>query len=326
VKRRAETQVPSGAAGLTVLEYLVARFTYRDAAAWHESVGQGRVLLDERTADAETRLQGGESLRYLVPEIPEPKVDPSFLVVHEDDQILVIDKPGNLPCHPAGRFFANTLWALLRQAGLTRPHFVNRLDRETSGLVLVAKTLPAARSCRRQFDAGTVRKLYLAVVEGEFPAYVDADGWIGPADDGTVRKRQRFCPDRSRTDRCAACRTELRGLTSSDGLSLVLAVPRSGRLHQIRATLAAIGYPVVGDKLYARDPTLFLRFVSDSLTHQDRRDLRTDRQALHAWKLALRHPVTGQPVTYSAPVPADLQALCARMNLSTLEQVSELIP
>jgi 23S rRNA pseudouridine955/2504/2580 synthase/23S rRNA pseudouridine1911/1915/1917 synthase len=179
-------------------------------------------------------------------------------VLYEDHSILVVNKPGNLPCHPAGKFFQHTLWAeLQRQQGLLPPlHFVNRLDREISGLVVVAKTIAAARCCRAQIAfrplAGAVRGLTLAAIR-----------------------------------------------------------PQTGRRHQIRAVLAALGYPLAGDKLYGVDETMFLRFCRRSLSAADQAALRLPRQALHAVRLKFRHPVSAAMLSFEAEMPADMRRLLA---------------
>ncbi|MFP4351121.1 MAG: RluA family pseudouridine synthase, partial [Desulfococcaceae bacterium] len=227
--------------------------------------------MNEQPVSPDFPLTAGDMLSYYPPENLEPEVDREYDIVYEDDAILVINKPGNLPCHPGGRYFAHTLWGLLKtREGLENIHFVHRLDRETSGLVLVAKDPETARICQAQFEAGTVRKVYQVLVEGNFPSEpVIADGVLIPDADSRVRKKRRFISSDAKApipDQAQSCRTRFRLLDFQGPLSLVEARPETGRLHQIRATLCSMGYPVVGDKLYGVDDTLFLRFIDDRLT------------------------------------------------------------
>jgi len=233
--------------------------------------------------------------------------------VREDRDILVVDKPAGLPCHPAGRFFNHTLWALLRaRPESPNPQFVNRLDRETSGLVLLAKTPTAARNCCRQFAENKVAKTYLAIVEGEFPDTLRAQGRLAPDQTSLIRKKQRFLPADDGTKGTGKWgATAFRRRRCQAGLSLIEARPETGRHHQIRATLAALGFPVVGDKVYGPDECIFLRFREGTLTDSDRALLRLPRQALHASELALRHPVSGLTVHCQAQLPRDMVDLIA---------------
>jgi 23S rRNA pseudouridine955/2504/2580 synthase/23S rRNA pseudouridine1911/1915/1917 synthase len=259
-------------------------------------------------------LKLGDTLRYDVSDIPEPPVDPTFRVVSDDPQVLVVDKSGNLPCHPGGRYFNHTLWALLKaQYGLVDPVLVNRIDRETSGLVIIGKTPEASQSLWKQFVAHRVVKRYTVFVEGVFPERLEAAGWLTADPVSAIRKKRRFVAGapgsapKEKGDEWAE--TLFDRVRLCDGFSVVTASPRTGRLHQIRATLLSLGYPVVGDKLYGVDETLFLRFCDDALTEADRLRLRMRRQALHADYLRFYHPRFGALTELSVPLPPDMEGL-----------------
>ncbi len=321
LRRRASVTVPETAVGCPLLVYLAERFTYHTVDEWRERIASGQVLVDGRRPDPAFRLAGGERLEYRPIDLQEPPVDRRFRIVHEDDAILVVDKPGDLPVHPGGRFFRNTLWGLLHEAGYDRFEFINRLDRETSGLVLLARTPEAARHCRRQIERRNVSKVYLAVVEGVFADEVRAEGWMTRAHAGPIRKKQRFVAEAPpeaalAPDRPRPALTLFEPVHCAAGLSLVRARPVTGRLHQIRATLEALGFPVVGDKLYGVDETLFLRFIEGGLGREELARLRLARQALHAAELALLHPATGRRVRFTAPLPPDMNALIKEAGLA----------
>lgn len=247
-------------------------------------------------------------------DIGEPATDPSWSVLVDDPLFAVLAKSGNLPCHRGGRYSKNTLESLLEDSGWNCVHFVNRLDRETSGAVVVAKTSEAASRLCRDMAARRFDKRYLCLVDGIWheragaDGWFDAFGWIRPAGDEIVRKYRRF--DRAsdieawHADRSSqAARTLFRPLWLRDGRTLLECRPVTGRTAQIRATLLALGYPVAGDKLYGPDKRLYAKLCEDSLTDEDRRRLVFPRQALHSWRISFPHPVTRMAVEATAPPP-----------------------
>lgn len=300
--------------GRLLLDLLARRFTYHDRAAWQRELAAGRLLVNNAPATAEQPLAAGDQLVYLLPELVEPPVVLDYRVVHEDDDLLVIDKPAPLPCHPGGRYFRHTLWALLKERqGLAEPAFVHRLDRETSGLVVVARHKAAARHLADQFAARQVEKEYLVIVEGECPlSEFSGVGWLAPDAASAVRKKMRVYPDSAAAPAGAkTCITDFTRLSGNHGLTLLAARPHTGRGHQIRATLLGLGWPVAGDKLYGVDENFFLRFKADQLTADDRARLRLPRQALHAARLKIIQPLSGKALEFAAPLPPDLAALLA---------------
>lgn len=312
--REMKTTVREKDAGKTLAVFLAGRFTYHSETAWRCLIREGRVEVNGAASDPDRPLASGDALRYDASGIPEPPVETAFRVVSDDPLVLVVDKPGNLPCHPGGRYFNHTLWALLKaQCGVDEPVFVNRLDRETSGLVLVAKTPEASAHLWKQFAAHTVAKRYTVFVEGEFPERLEAAGWLFPDPHSVIRKKRRFawaapnCPGPAKEAEWAETVFERECVCG--GFSVVTALPRTGRLHQIRATLLSLGYPVTGDKLYGVDETLFLRFCEGTLTPADDAKLRLRRQALHAGSLRFRHPRSGALTEAVASLPPDMAEL-----------------
>ena len=301
-------------AGRTLAAFLAARFTYHAEEEWARLIAEGRVRVSGCAAVPEAVLRTGDVLRYDATDIPEPPVEATFRVVSDDPLLLVADKSGNLPCHPGGRYFNHTLWAILKERhALKEPVLVNRIDRETSWLVMVAKTPDAAQNLWKQFAAHTVVKRYTVFVEGAFPERLEAAGWLSSDPRSAIRKKRRFTPAAAGSPAPAQgaewAETVFERVRACGGFSVVTAQPRTGRLHQIRATLLSLGYPVVGDKLYGVDETLFLRFCEDGLTGEDRLRLRMARQALHADYLLFRHPLYGARTELTAPLPPDMAAL-----------------
>lgn len=306
MRRRGESTIDREAAGRRLDDWLSVRFPYHDWHEWRRRIAAGWVCVNGAEVDAGRVLALGDTVCYEPPELPEPEVDPNVTVVGRGDGWLAVNKSGNLPVHPAGRFFRHTLWHLLQEE-YEQVHFVNRLDRETSGLVLVATDSRVARNLGRQFERREVAKEYLAVVEGVFPPSARADGFLGPDPASPVRKKQRLLPEPppGGGDRAV---TEFARLADNGALSLVSCRPETGRLHQLRVSLRALGFPLVGDKIYGIDDTCFLRFIGDGLTPEDRRRLRLDRQALHAWRLTFTPPESPRTTLEASP-PPDLQRL-----------------
>jgi len=218
-------------------------------------------------------------------------------------------KPGNLPCHPAGHFFNHTLWAWLKQfLHLPEVHFCQRLDRETSGLVVIAKTAAAAAQISRALHSCAAVKEYLVIVHGAFPSEEYCRGWLYPDRDSAVRKKRLFSRQEplAAPPPCESASTYFRRLAGGASSSLLLARLETGRTHQIRATLHSLGYPVAGDKLYGLDEQFFLRQAQGQLTGADYARLRFPRQALHATRIVFARPGR-EPEEYHSPLPADLQ-------------------
>lgn len=300
--------------GGALAAFLAGRFPYHSPAEWAALAAGGAVLVNGAPAGPDLVLGENDVVLYSPARSAEPAVDRAVSVLYEDSDIIVVGKSGNLPAHPAGRYFRNTLWGVLRDSlGVAEPSIINRLDRETSGVTLVAKHQAAARACRRQFDDRRVTKTYLALTEGEFAAPARARGYIGPCPGSAIRKKRRFEPSAAEGPEPGReaqwADTEFFPVERRGALTLVKALPRTGRLHQIRATLLALGRPVAGDKMYGLDEGVFLRFVEGRLTPDDAALMRIGRQALHAAELSFLHPADGRPMTVAAPLPADLAGL-----------------
>jgi 23S rRNA pseudouridine1911/1915/1917 synthase len=220
-------------------------------------------------------------------------------VLYEDEALLAVNKPARMVTHPAYRHLDGTLWdaVLARQTQLSlgRPWLLHRLDCETSGVVLFAKTVEARRALVRQFERHTMRKRYLALVAGRLPEHA---GTIDAplARDPTDRRRTIVTPEGQ------ASRTRYWTLATGDGVTLALAEPVTGRTRQIRAHLAWVGAPLLGDALY---------YPED---HQSA--VAAPRAMLHAWRLAFQHPLTDAWLTISAPLPLDFVALARQFGLS----------
>jgi 23S rRNA pseudouridine1911/1915/1917 synthase len=279
-------------------------------------IDEGHVLLDGRRTRPSARLRSGQAVRVHVPPPvpaePQPE-DIPISVVHEDTRLLVVNKPAGLVVHPgAGRSRGTLVNALLRHVrdlsgvgGVVRPGIVHRLDRGTSGLLVVAKDDETHRSLVQQFAGRTVEKEYLALVLGN-PARDsgEVDSPIGR--DPVHRKKMSVRAPRGRE-----ARTSWRVEERFDGAALLRVRIHTGRTHQIRVHLASIGHPVAGDAVYGgrRSPSSRRGAAREAFAS-------LDRPALHAARLAFTHPKTGERLTFEAPLPADLLSVLALLRVA----------
>lgn len=254
-------------------------------------VKDGHVLVNGATTRPSHSLRAGDCVEIGIPEesspAPAPAQDIPLDILHENTEFLVLNKPAGLVVHPgAGNADGTVVNAILHHCagirivgGEDRPGIVHRLDKETSGCLLIAKTESAHRHLSGEFAARHVKKTYLALVEG-IPRM--PHGTIeAPIGRHAVHRQKMAVLDRGRDSV-----TQYRLLASSDGKSLLECHPHTGRTHQIRVHLKHLGHPIAGDPLYGRRGSHARHF-------------------LHAWKIAFQDPLTGKVVSFTAPVPQD---------------------
>jgi len=271
-------------------------------------ISDGRLQANDRAVKANAIVPGGTVLRLEVPPptdpAPLPEPDIAVRVVHEDEDLLIVDKPAGLVVHPAPGHATGTLVnALLGRggpeayggiSGVRRPGIVHRLDRDTSGLLMVARHDAAQASLMAQLKGRRVKKTYLALVQGSVAAAAGRiEAPIGR--DPKHRTRMAVVPDGRPATTGYRVRERFPGWTLLD-LDLV-----TGRTHQIRVHLAAIGHPIAGDPLYGNGTS---RKGPDGL----------DRLFLHSWRLELSSPSTGRLVRAEAPLPPELDSILASLR------------
>ncbi len=271
----------------------------------------GRCTLEpDRRIRSSTRVSAGDVLVIQRPVRDKTDLPDRYGVLHEDEHLYVVDKPAGMPVHPTASYMLNTLVNLSRKAlPETPPRLCHRLDRETSGVVIMAKDLESQKRIMRQFEDRKVRKSYLALVWGtpEPP-----EGTIRiPLRLSRVSKIRMKMETVSETDHGTGLpsTTRYNVLGSSRRFSLVSCRPETGRQHQIRIHMAHAGHPLVGDKIYGVDEDLFLEFLETGLDDEMMTQLLLPRHALHAASVTFRHPETGEELTVESPLAPDIQAL-----------------
>ena len=292
--------VPAALGGLRLdqaLARLFPQYSRNRLQAWLRA---GHITLNGAAAEPRHAVAGGERLVLEPPPVPDaaaPRAQKMPLkIVHEDSDILVLDKPAGLVVHPgAGQPDRTLLNALLahapRLAGVPRAGIVHRLDKDTSGRLVVAKTVEAQAELARQLAERSMRRTYLAVVHGDPPGRGLVDAAIGR----DARSRVRMAV----SHRGKPARTAYRVVERFGHAALVECRLQTGRTHQIRVHLQHIRHPLVGDPVYRRGTRHGLGFA---------------RQALHACELTLVHPRTGKSMTWRAPLPRDMKRLLDAMR------------
>lgn len=307
-------KIPKEAHGKNLVEYLSNRFTYFNASQWQNEIACERVLINNEKCSLDYILNDTDSLMWKPEPYEEPEVPMEFAILFEDDEFLFIDKPAGLPCHPGGRFLFHTLWALLRK-NYSHISFINRLDRETSGIVLVAKNTESAGRANLHMSKHRIIKEYLVLVDGLFPERLQAYGYLEKDTTSQLRKKLRFIPATEKQDERAertnplSCQTDftlVQHVAEVNGqkrnCSLVHAQLYTGRTHQIRASLCSLGWPVIGDKIYGQDDGLFLKYIEGKLSPADMEVLALPNQALHCTRMCLpRSPTACTDITSTYP-------------------------
>jgi 23S rRNA pseudouridine1911/1915/1917 synthase len=229
--------------------------------------------------------------------ILEPDIDRRITILYEDECLVAINKPGNLPVHPSGPYFNNTLVALLEEHYRKKVYPAHRIDRETSGVILLAFNGKDVNILSKSLGNGS--KEYLALVHGCFPEQeIIINLPLGQDHESAVKKKLRAWPGGTKKSL-----TRFRKVLTAGECSLIRCFPETGRRHQIRVHLQAAGFPIVGDKLYGREENAFLEFIRDGFTARLEERLLLPRSALHAAKLVITHPHTQKKMNIRAPLP-----------------------
>ena len=307
-------------AGLRLDVFLARMIPDQSRSFLARAIEKGAVRVDGVVARASLKLKPGSLVCLDVPEPPRAgpaaeEIPLEFLLL--DDVMAAVNKPPGMVVHPAKGNWKGTLagalkWHLEREgAGLsslggpTRPGIVHRLDRDTSGVIVVARSEDAHHRLAKQFERRTVEKTYLAITQGQ-PSF-DRDEISAPIGIHPYQREKMAVRHDHATSREAVTRYEV--IERFRGAALVRVAPKTGRTHQIRVHLAHIGCPVLSDMLYSGrsviEPTLFGLPAGPPLL---------TRQALHAASLAIDHPTTGERLQLAAPLPADMEQMLAALR------------
>ncbi len=309
-----DVRLSAGHAGWRVDRALAAAVPDFSRERLKRLIRTGAVLVEgQPVRDPATKVRGGEALRVAVPD-PKPARNEAqnipLIIAFEDEHLLVVDKPAGLVVHPAAGNLDKTLVnALLHHCGaslsgiggIARPGIVHRIDKDTSGLLVVAKSDIAHEGLARQFSAHTIDRRYLAIVTG---VPKSSEGTVDAPLARSAANRKKIAVTQDGRGKSAVTHWRRRELLRD--AALVECSLETGRTHQIRVHLASIGHPLIGDPVYG----------GSGKTHGNLlKELGFYRQALHAAQLGFSHPVTKHKLSFSSPMPADMQELFNRLGV-----------
>jgi RluA family pseudouridine synthase len=284
--------VPEDCDNKTLLDALCRVVVNVSREKWEEECARGLMLdMNGEPVTATRTVRAGERFRHKFPNVIEPDINPHVEILHEDEALIVINKPAPLPMHAGGRFYRNTLQYLLNKVyHPQKPHPAHRLDANTTGLVLITRTRHFAGKLQPQFERGEVEKIYLVRVQGEPKENVFSCHAPISEESGRLGSRQ------IDLENGLNARTEFRVLQRiSDGTTLLEARPLTGRTNQIRVHLWHLGFPVCGDPVYLCGD----KFGETQTLHPSDPPL-----CLHSWRISFTHPLTKTRVEFCAPAPA----------------------
>lgn len=291
--------------------YLTKLFKYHSRNSWQKKIEGGEILVNGKPGRSNLIVRPGDRIVYLFPPGLEPDVDPTFRIIHQDADIVLVNKSGDLPTHAVGKYRTNNLRFLVRhhlQVDYLSP--ANRLDRETSGLVLFSLHPEAAAALSRQFMKHTVEKTYQAIVFGVIAEdSFTVDEPVGNDESSSIRIKQGVNRERG-----LPSLTRFQVRQRFPGYTFVECYPKTGRTNQIRIHLAHYGHPIVGDKLFVENGAPFLEFVENGMSPQLLDRLKMPRQALHNFSLGFIHPGTKEKVSYTAPLPEDMEEFLKKLD------------
>ncbi len=304
----------------SLIDFLAGRFKYRPPAEWVLMIGLGKVTVNGESVKSDHLLEKDDTVSYS-DILREPPVDVNIQVLHEEETFLVANKPGNLPSHSGGRYIRSTFIYLLRQRMAERGfqgtvHLAHRLDRETSGIIVAAKTAIAHRALLRQFEAGTIKKEYIAIARGMINHdSFEVKGFLVPDRDSCISIRKKVVFDDGAGAKYSGTAFDVMERLASS--TVVMARPVTGRTNQIRVHLEHAGHPLVGDKLYGRTDDEFLAFARNVRAgdYDKLPWLETPRHLLHASRLVINHPISGELLAFDAPLPEDMRSFIRNNRL-----------
>lgn len=299
--------------------FLAARLTQYSRVHLRRVINAAAATVDGRRAKAAQRLRAGQEIVVYLPELPREAPQPEEIplsVLYEDETLAVIDKPAGMVVHPARGHWSGTLASALAHrfsqlsciGGPTRPGIVHRLDRDTSGCIVIAKNDAAHALLSAQFEARTVQKQYFALVSGA----PDRDRDLIDQPIGVHPHQREKMAIRRHSDASREAQSVYEVVERFDGFAAVQVKPRTGRTHQIRVHMASIGCCVLCDRQYGGRASLTRGDLSPRAADPD--VVLLARQALHAQRLGLEHPRTGQWLEFEAPIPADLEGARAALR------------
>ncbi|WP_297277163.1 RluA family pseudouridine synthase [uncultured Brachyspira sp.] len=305
-------------------KYMGDRFSYYSRNKWQDLIGQGLVLLNGQRIKYTRTVKKGDEIAYHIIGMKEPEVDRDVTIIYDDGDLIIANKPANLPVIPSGKYYHNTLHTIVKQMLGCNINMLNRIDRETSGCVVLSRSsnvaskfcaMIAGRKISNDNKKRRIKKTYIAVVENaeNIEDKFTVEGYMLESGHKYYRRFQTL--HKEKVEGSKYSKTSFKTVKRIGDYAIVMARLYTGRMHQIRVHLYSKGLFMVGDKIYGKyGPKVFDDFIEKNIIPEGF----FDRQALHAYKLEFPHPITNENIKVKAPLSKDIKKLIvkiAQLNL-----------
>ena len=291
----------------SLIDFLTRRFKYLSKQNWINNINNNKLLVDGDNCIPDQILKNNQTIIYLRHDSLEPKVNTKFNIIYEDEFIISVNKPSNLPTSPSGKYYKNTLVNLLKTYNFRFLYTLHRLDRETSGVTIFAKDKITARKMSTLFREQKIKKKYIAILEKELPANeILVSMPIGKDPSSEIRIKQAVIPNGR------FCKTHFKQINKINDFFVVEVVPFTGRTHQIRVHSKFFDCPIVGDKLYGLSDEKFIKWLNHGEKFLRNINFFYKRQLLHALEISFEHPITGKKIL----IIADESNMLSELNYS----------
>ena len=317
-------KVEENIASIRLDRYLGNRFSYYPRSKWQELIGQGLVLVNGKRIKYTREIKKGDEIIYHLIGLKEPDIDKNIQIIYDDGDLIIVNKPANLPVIPSGKYYYNTLHKIMKENLKCNLNMLNRIDRETSGCVVMSRGHElASKFCAMHSKNNKIKKTYIAIVENAKNIEDDfiVEGYMEEIGNPFYRRYQilhKISKDFKNikpNENLKYSKTKFKTLKKFGDYAIVMARLYTGRMHQIRVHLHSLGLYIVGDKIYGKyGPEVFNSFIKKSVIPKDF----FVRQALHSYKLEFNHPITNKRVKVKAPLPNDLKEFISKIKTINL--------
>ena len=303
--------------------YLGNRFSYYSRSKWQELIGQGLVLVNGKRIKYTREIKKGDEIIYHLIGLKEPDIDKNIQIIYDDGDLIIVNKPANLPVIPSGKYYYNTLHTIMKENLKCNLNMLNRIDRETSGCVVMSRGHElASKFCAMHSKNNKIKKTYIAIVENakNIEDYFIVEGYMEEIGNPFYRRYQilhkiKEIEKYSKNENLKYSKTKFKTIKKFGDYAIVMVRLYTGRMHQIRVHLHSLGLYMVGDKIYGKyGPEVFNSFIKKSVIPKDF----FIRQALHSYKLEFNHPITNKLIKIKAPLPNDLKEFISKIKTINL--------
>ena len=316
-------KVEENIASIRLDRYLGNRFSYYTRSKWQDLIGQGLVLVNGKRIKYTREIKKGDEIIYHLIGLKEPDIDKNIQIIYDDGDLIIVNKPANLPVIPSGKYYYNTLHTIMKENLNCNINMLNRIDRETSGCVVMSRGHElASKFCAMHSKNNKIKKTYIAIVENakNIEENFTVEGYMEEIGNPFYRRYQilhkiKEIEKYSKNENLKYSKTKFKTVKRFGDYAIVMARLYTGRMHQIRVHLHSLGLYMVGDKIYGKyGPEVFNSFIKKSVIPKDF----FVRQALHSYKLEFNHPITNKLIKVKAPLPNDLKEFISKIKTINL--------